>query len=187
MKHKIEKLVDKIYQLEENPQYSKEIYLFGVEQGIMILLNIILSLVIGYLIGNLKGCVLFSLCYFSLRRYSGGYHAKKAKCCLILSMLLLVMNLIFIKYCKVSVAIIIIYMMANIVIFKFSPIEALNKPLDKIEKIIYRKRARMLLLIYLCVVIIMRVIWKKWLLYLIAAVISDATLMGIAIYIKSDF
>lgn len=34
MKHKIEKLVDKIYQLEENPQYSKEIYLFGIEQNI---------------------------------------------------------------------------------------------------------------------------------------------------------
>lgn len=78
-------------------------------------------------------------------------------------------------------------MMANIVIFKFSPLEALNKPLDKIEKIVYRKRARVLLFIYLCVVIIIRVIWKKWLIYLIAAVISDAILMGIAMYMKSDF
>lgn len=47
MNEMINLFVDKIYQLDGNLKYEKEIYVYGITQGIMIFFNILFTLVVG--------------------------------------------------------------------------------------------------------------------------------------------
>lgn len=58
-----------------------ELYCYGVQQGGLVLLNIITSLMIGVWNQAVLETVLFLIAYIPLRSFAGGYHAKNTKRC----------------------------------------------------------------------------------------------------------
>lgn len=179
MDEMINLFVDKIYQLDGNLKYEKEIYVYGISQGIMILFNVLFALVAGIVMGCTIESIVFSFCYFSLRRYSGGYHASKPKNCLVLSFLLLVVNLIFIKNMEINSWIVIAFVISGVVIFRLSPMEAINKPLDAVERAVFTKRIRRLICVQVFMALIFLVSYESWARCVVAVFISDAFLLGV--------
>lgn len=70
---------------------DRQIYLYGLYEGIIILENIIITIFIGFWFGNLIQTFMFLVAYIPLRSYAGGYHAKTEKKCFFYSVILVLM------------------------------------------------------------------------------------------------
>lgn len=132
-----------------------EIYKFGFNQLIFISINLITTVIIGILFSMLFESIIFLVSYTVVRVYAGGYHAKTQFRCYIISSLFIVLALLGVRYINwEGFASIIAITIAAVIIFKLSPVETKNKPLDDIETKIYKTKSRQrIVTIYaLCIV-----------------------------------
>ncbi len=121
---------------------DKELYLFGIQQGLILLLNIGTTIVMGLLSGTLLELAIFTIALIALRSYSGGYHAETPQRCYIVSSLVTAVAVFLFKYIVLNkLKYIILLVLSGAVIVIFSPVDSENNPLDELEKKIYRKRA----------------------------------------------
>lgn len=128
-------------------QESREIYRFGVQQGIMLLLNFFTLLIIGLIYRMIFEVLIFILAYVPLRSYSGGFHAKTHMKCYSISVIIINAVLLIIKYMQISISIYcFLTFLSVLIILVLAPVEDENKVLDNIEVIVYRKKSRTILL-----------------------------------------
>ena len=127
---------------------NREIYLFGIQQILTLLLNAISMLVIGFLFHQIFQCILYMALFIPLRSFAGGYHANSPQRCYVYSVACVTIAMIIIKldflnelyyYC--------IAVVSGILIFMLAPVEDHNKPLDDLEVEHYRLRTRVILTI----------------------------------------
>lgn len=119
---------------------EKDIYLFGIQQGLIFLLNIGTTVAVGLLLGSLPQLLLFTTAYIALRKYAGGYHASTPQQCYVLSTILSIIVALVVKYVPLNIfAGINLLVFASIIIVMFSPVENRNKLLDQAEKRVYKK------------------------------------------------
>jgi accessory gene regulator B len=120
---------------------ERELYCYGVKQGLTGLFNIVTMIIIGVLCGMLWQCVIFISAYIPLRHCAGGYHAKTPIQCYLFSIVLVTVALLVIKYLQWNIFIYGILLLLSIFcILVLSPVETTNKPLDILERKEYRKR-----------------------------------------------
>ena len=137
-----EKITNRLIRDNVIDDCNREIYLFGVEQFLTTVLNIITTLVIGIVLGELWQSLLFVLLFMALRTYAGGYHASTPIGCYLLTSSIITIALSVLKYIKINIFVCIgLLIISGVVILILSPVESKNKPLDNIEFIIYRKKA----------------------------------------------
>lgn len=127
---------------------DKELYTYGLKQGIIMLITFLTSIIIGYLFHMLLESILYLIFYMMLRVYAGGYHAKTPKQCYFISVLIMISVLSFLKVFSWTILIIYYSCILPIgIIFFLMPVEDKNKPLDKEEIIVYKKKGRYTLLL----------------------------------------
>lgn len=138
--------------LAENDVLSAEdkpLYVYGLHQLWITLLNLATAVAIGFLAGMLWEGLLFLAVYISLRKFAGGYHAKTELHCYVLSTILLCVALsaiYSIDYIQMgNAALLAIFFTASIVIVLIAPVGNPSKPLDSIEQVVYQKRSRIVL------------------------------------------
>jgi len=128
-----------------------EVYRYGVQNGIILLFNLLSALTIGFLCKMPIECSLFLFSFIPLRSFAGGYHAKTAVRCYLYSMMIITGILLGIRYLNIPAW---IYMALSgfgiLTTLILAPIEDRNKPLDSIEKSVYRKRSLLILVVELC-------------------------------------
>lgn len=123
-----------------------ELYTYGLQQGALILLNILTILIVGKIFGMLWESVVFMVTYIPLRTYAGGYHARTQLKCYISSVVLIVTVLFGIRFIPwTNFICITIAIISGLIIYILSPVEDSNKPLDVAEVKVYGKKARMIL------------------------------------------
>lgn len=131
--------------LEQQNRFTaddKELYRYGIQQGLNLALNILTTILIGVLCGMLYPSILFLICYMPLRSFCGGYHAKTHIRCYIYSVIMIISILLVAKYVTFSVLEYgILVLVSLVVIFLLAPVEDRNKVLDNDEKKVFRKRA----------------------------------------------
>ena len=114
---------------------DKELYLFGIQQGLTNILNLVTTVIIGLVLGVLWQMLLFMAAYIPLRSFAGGYHAKTPLRCYILSVLLHTAIALAIKYVDLHIYFQLgLLISASITVFLLSPVGNENKPLDELEK-----------------------------------------------------
>ena len=125
-----------------------EIYQYGFDLIVKIIIHTFLILIIGFLFGHFLEMVSFLVTYAWLREYAGGYHARTSKGCYYCTILVTIFVLVmFFIFRQLNVGLICICMLiSGIVISRASPQEAPTKPLSEKEKVIYRKKTRSILL-----------------------------------------
>ena len=132
-----------IDQLAENGTINpddKELYYYGLHQGLIMLANILTTLAIGLLFGMLWSCLIFMAAYMPLRSFAGGYHARTQLMCYLFSIVLTVAVLVFIKYIPwTNLLCILVSVVSGTVIAILAPVEDKNKPLDAVEVRVYQK------------------------------------------------
>lgn len=135
--------------LIENATISEddyEIYRYGIQQGLTIIMNLATTMLIGVVCKMIWQSWVFTVAYIPLRSFAGGYHARTPFRCyifssaLILAVLLAMKNVLFTVFvCGIMLSI------SSFIIILLAPVEDQNKPLDEKEQIIYRKKALMIL------------------------------------------
>lgn len=135
------KLTEKLISLKTIDSDDREIYEFGIQHIFITLLNLITVLIIGFLLQSTKEALVFIVAFVPLRIFAGGFHFSTPTKCYIFSSCFVAAVLLAMRYYSIPLLIYcLLYGMAGIVILVFSPVEDKNKPLDPIEKKVYRKR-----------------------------------------------
>lgn len=135
---------------------NREIYSYGVEQALVMLMNIITTLVIGFCFGMIWQSIIFMIIYLPLRSFAGGYHASTVLRCYMFGIILTITYLCINKYIPdTDFVISIITVIASVILFMLAPVETNNKPLDHTELSMYKKRTRIILLSDICIITIL--------------------------------
>jgi len=122
---------------------DSEVYSFGLKNGFIILLNLVITLLIGFILRMPLESLLFLLVFIPLRSCAGGIHASNNVRCMILSVIAVVLLLITANFIVAVMTASIIVAAATVcalVIYLLSPVQDANKPLDDEEIKLYRKR-----------------------------------------------
>lgn len=131
-------------ELEDNQiikSEDRELYAYGLNQGITIILNMITTFCIGLLFGCVVELLVFMVAYIPLRSFAGGYHAKTPLKCYLSSIVMLIIVSVAIQY--VALKIWVHYVIAAVsvmIIAVLAPVEDRNKPLDEMEMKVYKRR-----------------------------------------------
>ncbi|SHI75109.1 accessory gene regulator B family protein [Lutispora thermophila] len=145
---------------------DRDLYEYGLKQGLLIIVNILTTIAIGLLFNMVWQSLLFMIAYIPLRSFAGGYHARTQSKCYFFSILLTMSVLLAIKLIPCTrFNIVCIAMIAAIIIYALAPVEDANKPLDKMEEEVYKKRARKILAVELCAMLLamgLRVSWVSF-------------------------
>lgn len=125
-----------------------ELYIYGLRQGAIMLLNILTTLALGCLLGMAWESMAYLFTYAPIRTYAGGFHAKTPLRCYLTSVILIIAVLLIIKYvvwtsflCYAGLA------AGSLLIYLLAPVEDKNKPFTPKEEVYFRKKARVLLVI----------------------------------------
>ncbi|MGI6730844.1 MAG: accessory gene regulator ArgB-like protein [Anaerovoracaceae bacterium] len=136
------KITDSLVNAGIVPSEEKELYEYGIRQGIIMIINLATVILIGIILGMLVLCIVFMVAYIPIRTYAGGYHAGTQLTCYLLSIPFMLISLIAIKLIPWNIFIcIMILLFVSVVLYRLVPVEDLNKPLDKIEVAVYRRKA----------------------------------------------
>ena len=132
---------------------NRELYEYAVYSAELLILPVIMAIVIGWLAGSIINGVLLIVPFMLLKKYSGGYHAKKLSICMIISTILLTI-IIRLSICDIKP--VYMYIATCITIIELcmvSPIQSDNKVLNEKEIRHYKKIAVMQLEVYSIVII----------------------------------
>lgn len=158
MKKKLtEYLVEKLIERETIPKNEKDLYQYGLSEGITIIQNILYTLLIGILFGHIIETITFLCFYILLRSFAGGYHAETEKSCFWYSILLVVIvEIIFtaMHYEQCFLKKLIVLAIASAIILCFSPLESINKPISESEKRKFKKIIFKVLLIGIVILLL---------------------------------
>lgn len=146
-------------ELEDNQiikSEDRELYVYGFNQGITILLNLITTLCIGLLFGSVVELLVFMAVYIPLRSFAGGYHAKTPLRCYLSSIVMLIIVSVAIQYVALEIWMhYIIVAVSAIIIGVLAPVEDRNKPLDEMEMKVYKRRTIFIVIIEIAVFVIL--------------------------------
>lgn len=131
-------------ELEDNQiikSEDRELYAYGLNQGITIILNMITTLCIGLLFGCIVELLVFMVAYIPLRSFAGGYHSKTPLRCYLSSIVMLIIVSVAIQYVTLKIWVYYIIVAVSVMIIAvLAPVEDRNKPLDDIEMKVYKRR-----------------------------------------------
>lgn len=157
------KLAHKIGNNLVNSQIIKaediEIYIYGINQILVSILNIASALILGAIFGVFYEIAVFMAAYIPLRTFAGGYHAKTPLRCYVFSMIMLAIVSVGLRYfCIADEAYYVILVISIVVILILSPVEDKNKPLNEIEHKIYKKRTAIIVAAELVIYLILKIV-----------------------------
>lgn len=137
-----EKIAARLLRNEVIEAADYEIYEYGIEQILSNIIDVITIIIIGVVIGNVQYGITFLIAFMALREYAGGYHASTPLRCYLLTVTVITIVLLIMKYIEVCYnAGLIMLTVSGLIIILLSPVESVNKPLDRIERTVYRRKA----------------------------------------------
>ena len=167
-----EKFAGKLISAGIISETEADVYVYGFFQLAMMLLNIITTLFLGVLFQLLIPCILLNLSYIPLRMNAGGHHADSPMKCYINSTVMIAALLAVIKWISIHPAIsAVLFALSGIVTWILSPVEAENNPWDDTEKLVYRRRTQVILVIEAVIFAISLIFMKNW--------VSETIMLGI--------
>ena len=136
-----------------------EIYIYGLNQILVSVLNVSSALIIGWIFGVILEIAVFMAAYIPLRSFAGGYHAKTPLRCYIFSVIMLIVVSIGIKYLLVpDLAYYIALVIGIFIVLLLSPILHPTKPLDAAEHKVYKRRTIIVTLVELVLCLLLKLL-----------------------------
>ena len=159
-----EKLSNKMVNQGIVPEGEADLYRYGIENGIIVAGNFLASVVFGIATGRLGMVLIFLLFCITLRSYSGGIHSKSKLTCFLLSRVILLVPVYtyswFFEVVK-GVWILVTGVISFLVIWMLSPVESENKPLDELERKVYRNVSHWIVIIQSCILLCLFIFKQK--------------------------
>lgn len=122
---------------------DKEIYNYGLQIMLNTLFSICAVLLLGAVLHELSGTVLFLLSYCSVRLFAGGLHASTNNKCMTIFIGGYVVTYLILRNLSVHLDFVIIsfLIILNLLILLWAPVDALNNPISQANRKIMKKRA----------------------------------------------
>jgi len=121
---------------------DREIYEYGIHQSLFMLLNLVTIALVGLVLGTVWHMMFFVLAFAPLRSFAGGYHAKSKLGCYVATTAMAVLVSLLPSWITIgNITTAGILLIFGAVICLLSPTECENKPLDDLEKKVYKRRA----------------------------------------------
>ncbi len=159
-----EKLTDAMIENGQCEKENREMVIYGLSMGIELLFNLLSTIVIGLFLGMLVESLLFLLAYPFLRTYAGGYHCEKAINCYFVSIGIIVIVLLLVKYAPTRYILISSLFSLSLsipTILKLAPVDTINKKLDADEYKYFRKKTITNLIVE-CILIVILAVFKLY-------------------------
>lgn len=118
---------------------DKELYKYALYSFFLLIAPLILAVGIGFFVGSVKHAVFLVFPFMVLRKFSGGYHTKNLRTCILGSGFLLFLCIMLSMYVQCDLKLVIATVIASASLITFSPISSENRRLDTNEKRIYKK------------------------------------------------
>ena len=184
---RLSKRIAKHYCKGENSD-EKELYVFGINQCLNMILNILTALFIGILFGKVFQIWLFMLAYIPLRSYAGGWHSRTPLRCYIFSIVMLIVASIGFKYLSIAAWVYYaVLALVFVIVLVLSPVEDKNKPLDEIEHKVYKRRTIFLAAVELTLALLLKLLMLDDLFIAITYSFVVLSLMLIAGTVRNRF
>lgn len=166
-----------------------EIYIYGINQILVSVLNVSSALIIGLILGVLPEIAVFMAAYIPLRSFAGGYHAKNPLRCYIFSVIMLIVVSIGMNYLLYMEDWVYYVVLATSVsvMFILAPVEDRNKPLDETEHKVYKRRTTLIAVIELIIALLLKLLISDSLFVAIVYSFVVLSLMLIAGKVKNRF
>lgn len=159
----VETLINKQSQNEIITDEDEQIYRYGYILLCEVVLNLAIALVIGIVFLETKEIMFFLCVYIPLRSFCGGWHANKIWKCTIISNAILLLQV----YCIENIAnlissegMLMICFLNMICVFFLAPIETEKKKISHEERLIYRKKIKVMLVLHL-ITILATILWDN--------------------------
>ncbi len=156
---------------EEETEEEREIICFGIECLIGDIWGVLLTLGIGICLHHFWESVILWLFLYPLRINAGGYHAKTRLGCFFVSAIMLTVALtVFTTSSYYLICYLFLFFVFSSFIWWLAPIDNSSKRLDFLEKKVYRKRTRTILILE-CISVCIGVIFQ-WELFVKSVIMS---------------
>lgn len=117
------------------PSEKQEVIIFGLELLISSIIGILIIIAISMIAGVPLLWIAFLLAFIPLRTTAGGYHASTHMGCNITFALTYIICVVLCKYVTMpKITFVLISIISMIMVLLFSPVEAMNKPLNSERK-----------------------------------------------------
>lgn len=141
-------LLEKFYDLSEE---ERPVYVYGFELLLSTLSSMITIFSVSIIIGKPGYAIFFMLFFFSLRLFTGGYHAKTYLICFITTNSLFIITILltkFILFFHLNWIMPILVIISTAVIWIFAPIKNIHHPCSEESYIKNKKWAHLLSSLY---------------------------------------
>lgn len=183
-----EKLTGKLIRAGIISETDTDVYVYGFFQLAMMLLNIVTTLFLGILFQLLIPCILLNLSYIPLRINAGGHHANSPMKCYINSTIMIAALLAVIKWLTIHPTVYaVLLVLSGVVIWILAPVEAENNPWEDTEKLIYRRKSRVILGIEIIIFVVTLIFTKKLISETIALGVFTECLMLLVGAVKNHY
>jgi len=137
------KITERLVQNQIIPESDFEIYAFGFESGFAMVTNVIITAIIGFILGMPLESLLMLAVFIPLRSCAGGIHASNNMKCLVLSSISVFLVLVAARAAQDLFSVIFILAVAiacSAIIFALAPVQDANKPIGKDDARILKRR-----------------------------------------------
>lgn len=143
-----ERIINYAVGIQALEQEKTEEYVYGLEITLSVLASYLSVLIIGFLLGMGWESVVFLVLFISIRRFAGGFHFSSQIACYTFTCLVSTAVLLTIKYVPVHAGVCaVIMIVSSLILLIFSPVPAFEKPLDAVEKVVYGRVARIIVIL----------------------------------------
>lgn len=169
---------------------NKIVSQFGLEMLIAYTLHIISAITLGLILKLPLESILMTAAFIKLRGYNGGAHASNHCLCYILSIITIFASLKTIGWAtNLSIQpyflALLIFPFCGLIFLLLSPVEDKNKPLDDLEKTVYRQRGLTVLSVTLAASLTLIMLGLTSLGYAVGMAIITTGVSMVAGYVKN--
>lgn len=138
-------ITDNMLQAQVIEEEDRELYQYGIRNGIMLVLNWLIVLALGICNGHCLEMLTFAVIYSILRSYAGGFHMPTHRSCFLFSIPMYIISVWAISNLYLSFYLFFaILACAVCILYIAAPVEDSNKPLDTMEQRVYGKVVKIL-------------------------------------------
>lgn len=159
IKRAVTRLVNTQIRLGTIQESDRNVYEYGYQLMIEAFINVVISLLLGAVLGCFKEVVFFLIVFMPLRSFCGGYHAAKTWQCTVLSNLVVLLVIVVSKVSLLAGIITPVYILGDIVIggmiVLFAPVDNENRRLGEKERRRYKMTASVIMSVeaLLCIIL----------------------------------
>lgn len=142
-------ITNKMLQAQIIEEEDRELYQYGIRNGIMIALNWFIVIVLGICFGHCPENLTFAVAYSILRSYAGGLHMPTHRGCFLFSIPIYIVSVWSISNLYFSFYLFLcILVSVACILYIVAPVEASSKPLDFTEQRVYGRIIKILTTIF---------------------------------------